>query len=966
MKKKNIVDMDSLISTPNATAKYRAQSLISLYLSLMPTWEFPPHLVPVAEGLCDERIEKLQLQVGPGAGKGLVHGSSVYTNINEYKKVEDIVIGDSLLHPDGISRSEVIGVWPQKPMLVYRISFSDGRYVIANGPHVWKVNVDTHDRSSYKLMTTSELIQHMKYQKRSIRIPLIKPIDVPDVDLPIDPYVMGAVLGDGHITNDGYMTIGCNDEYIINRVVKKLGYPLERVLKVPYDNKYVYILNTNKLRTGLYDLGLVGARSLTKFIPDMYLSSSIKQRRALLQGFMDTDGYVSKNGTLCYVTISPLLAQGVCDIVRSLGGKARINILGGLRNNTAYRINISINDSYKYLGLKRKRDRTLYKKNPTNSLRIVNITNVGIRPTVCLTVKNKYDDGLFITDDYVVTHNSQLISCVYPTFLLGEDPRKNVIGISGAEDLIKKFQKTSMEFIEFSKGFREFFPSVFPDKKTGWSTDSGAYLTGRNTSVPDPNWWVGGIASQALVGKHASDIILDDIHTAENTATDLQCNKVHELYLNTIIGRAQSTGARFVLAGRRWRINDLYGRLESSGDWVTMRLPARRAGSEELYFDVMVPEGLECIFTEDYGPPVSVNSSTGVRTYKVMYGIDPLKDGFFWPQMSAKRKEFMSVFKMSPSIAEAVYQCRPGKREGSIFLESMFRYADIPQDIVPAVEWANSMGATIIQAWDTATGSTEKSDYSVCITAALVPCDTWHHGEDPSIFGACDAHMDVYILNVSRSNVKFGELLGEVKRMKGLWKPSSIVMEKKSSGIQILQTLQTIGFPIEAINPGIEGKRARAVNGVGTGTGSVEGWFTLGRVIFPYEAPWLATYKDELTDFSGDGSGFDDQVDATVYLISQAIKLGAGGVKMPTGIEDEKGYGGETEDQNGLMTAIGMLTPMNVQGFDPFNNTCGRCTHLKPNLHCTIQKRFKAKLDTCASYEPDQSDGYINIWNVNG
>ncbi len=545
---------------------------------------------------------------------------------------------------------------------------------------------------------------------------------------------------------------------------------------------------------------------------------------------------------------------------------------------------------------------------------------------------------------------SQLLSICYPTFAIGRNPNEAILGISGAEALVQKFQKASMSIIENNKAFKEYFPDVRPNKKVGWSTDTGANVTGRTLDIPDPSFWGAGINSATVVGAHASIIILDDIHNAENSATDAQCKKVLDLYSSTIVGRAQSTGARFILAGRRWHVNDLYGELQKDLDWVTVIIPAERQGEERLYAEVIVPSDLECIFSE-IGEYIKTDTN-GMRRYKVYYGVDVKKQGFFWPEMESKRKEYFSVKRLTPAIAESVYQCRPGRREGGIFNKNDFRYTDEPV----TARWITSQGGVIFQAWDTATGETEKSDYSVCITGGFVPCQEYHNNEDPLLYGECDPHIDVYIMDVFRENIKFGDLMMAVRAQYAKWNPIEVVMERKSSGIQIIQSLQQIAIPIEGVNPGQEGKRARAVNGVGTGTGSVQGWFKLGRVIFPRKADWLTPLEDELKDFTGDGSGKDDQADAIVYLIVSAIKRGSGMVMLPSGFVEGNGEELGLDDVSGGFDMLSNLLTMNI--YDPSDGSCNKCVHYNKGI-CQLKKRKMNLLDSCQMFQSKDESIYI-------
>ena len=193
---------------------------------------------------------------------------------------------------------------------------------------------------------------------------------------------------------------------------------------------------------------------------------------------------------------------------------------------------------------------------------------------------------------------SQLLSVVYPAFRLGCDPTLTVLGISAGEALMQGFQRAVGEWIESSPMWSRLFPTVRPDKDSGWSTERGLFVTGRAAGDPDASYFAAGLTSSKLTGVHARLILIDDIHNRENAASVQQCEGVRAAYYNTILGRADPRGARFIMAGRRWHEEDIYGHLQEGGDWVTMALPAERLGSTHLYWDVTIPDGLECCFND--------------------------------------------------------------------------------------------------------------------------------------------------------------------------------------------------------------------------------------------------------------------------------------------------------------------------------------------------------------------------------
>lgn len=193
---------------------------------------------------------------------------------------------------------------------------------------------------------------------------------------------------------------------------------------------------------------------------------------------------------------------------------------------------------------------------------------------------------------------SLMISVAYPAHRLGINPAEQIIGVSAGESLIQGFTDSTGNIIE-SKEYEAIFPGTRPDKSDGWSSSGGLNVTGRPKGTPDASFFACGIESKALPGKHCTTLIMDDIHNAQNSATADQCEKIVAKYYNTVLGRADPRGCRFIVVGRRWHQNDIYGELAKSGEYVTMTLPAERPGTDQLWIDVEVPNGLVCCFNED-------------------------------------------------------------------------------------------------------------------------------------------------------------------------------------------------------------------------------------------------------------------------------------------------------------------------------------------------------------------------------
>lgn len=191
--------------------------------------------------------------------------------------------------------------------------------------------------------------------------------------------------------------------------------------KIVDEIKYEYIPCTKKwqnpIKEELRVLGLEGTKCHTKYIPDSYKYSSIEDRIALLQGLMDTDGTVKDNGESSFCTTSKQLAKDIIEVVRSLGGRA---ILPKPRNRIgnkskigeqiveskllSYEFTISFDNDVNPFFCKRKSEKYVPRKFIHNN-GILSIKEAGIKECQCILVEDP--EHLYITDDYIVTHNTE-------------------------------------------------------------------------------------------------------------------------------------------------------------------------------------------------------------------------------------------------------------------------------------------------------------------------------------------------------------------------------------------------------------------------------------------------------------------------------------------------------------------------------------------------------------------------------
>lgn len=356
---------------------------------------------------------RVDLQTGKGKAQPLDARIKVPGG---WKRMGDIQVGDKVISRDG-SITDVDGVFPQGKKPIYRIVFADGRSTECCGEHLWTVYyVNTSKNARWRTVNTYELIRMLQMPNPRVYVPLCEAENVPDVELKIAPYTMGALLGDGGLTGTGIIFSTADEELVDN-----IRSELPDVLQIRHKDAYDYYITNpaggagcNPYTTALRDYGLKGCDSVSKFIPEDYMRGSTKQKFELIQGLFDTDGTVQKSGSVTYCSTSYTLARQVQTLIRSLGGIATIRsrtnsytYSGEKRfGQEAYEVDIRFKVPSMLFKLKRKLDR-INDDNQYSSklkLRITSINAVGSKEAQCISVT--HPEHLYITDEYIVTHNT--------------------------------------------------------------------------------------------------------------------------------------------------------------------------------------------------------------------------------------------------------------------------------------------------------------------------------------------------------------------------------------------------------------------------------------------------------------------------------------------------------------------------------------------------------------------------------
>jgi phosphate starvation-inducible protein PhoH and related proteins len=401
-----------------------------------------PYLRPLYDALFDlieaERVtkmlEKRIIEVAPLAfmrGRAQPLESRVLTPTG-WRAMGSLKPGDSVIGSDGRA-ARVTGVFPQGPKQVYRLTMTDGASTLACAEHLWAVSTpeDKRDGKPPRVLETREMFDRLRrcHQHR-YELPLLSaPVEWPRREVPLDPYALGLLIGDGCITDRTSPSFSTSDGELVSSLQLALsGMPLSFRRKSAIDHVIVNpaagrggLIVRNPLTQALRGLELAGTRSSTKFIPEEYLHNSAEVRHAVLQGLLDTDGGpVTQPGRTCrvqYTTTSERLKEDVLFLVRSLGGVAywrRRRAEGrkpGLAKgravpycNDAYVMDIRLPRGVEPFRLTRKA--ALYREHGGGRpMRFVkSIEPAGVRETQCISVVAA--DSLYVTDDFILTHNT--------------------------------------------------------------------------------------------------------------------------------------------------------------------------------------------------------------------------------------------------------------------------------------------------------------------------------------------------------------------------------------------------------------------------------------------------------------------------------------------------------------------------------------------------------------------------------
>lgn len=252
------------------------------------------------------------------------------------KPVEAIVVGDKLMGPDSCPRTVLRLCRGRQPM--YRITPKKRAPFVVNRDHILALRCtnegkgypSNRNKSHQDFITVGEYMQKSAYWKhlRKLEYSAGVTFDRGEDEHPIPPWVLGALLGDGHLKRGISMTtpdaevlgefMECIKAFGMNHRTSynDSGCPTVHAVGASWRN--------SPIMDALRELGLLGNLAVEKFVPDQYKFATWHARCEVLAGLLDTDGHKNKGG-YDWISKSERLAHDVVFIARSLGIKAQVS-----------------------------------------------------------------------------------------------------------------------------------------------------------------------------------------------------------------------------------------------------------------------------------------------------------------------------------------------------------------------------------------------------------------------------------------------------------------------------------------------------------------------------------------------------------------------------------------------------------------------------------------------------------------
>lgn len=776
-----------------------------------------------------ERVEnreepRLLMMMPPRSGKQLADDTPVPTPLG-WRAHGDLRDGDFVFHPSG-RPVRVLAVSGKTPSDV-KVTLSDGSVFYCHENHEW--TLFDRKRGEWKTLEAGHFLRpsHLGTPPKltnagryNYQLPPVAPLRYLGADAPMEPYVLGAWLGDGS-AGKPCITGDRKDSAIITKI-ESLGYPVSTVC----EHGTTGVLTTyfsgprpnvrGRMTQELQGMGIYKA----KRIPEIYQRLRIEARLELLAGLIDTDGTTDKNSRVTFTTVSRELADDVMELCTGLGFRPymqevqpTLSTSGIQGKRVCYVVGFQPTMPIP-VALERKRVTRLAKQ---RCVGVVSVERVGSgKVGHCIEVDSP--DGLYVVGEKLtVTHNSELGSRHFPPWALGKHPDWEIIAASHTSSLTLSFSRYIRDLVK-DPAYQVLFENMRLDPSSqsveNWNTlNGGGYLAA-------------GVGT-GITGRGAHILLLDDlVKDIEAADSPTIRENTWEWYISTAYTRLAPGGG--VLGIMTWWNED---------DWAGKIQQVMKSGEGDKFEIIRYPaineEGDEYLLPDDQIIQILPGSTVPVGAKMTRPKGTAIHPERYSTQAMTRIKNNL-VAAGQKRIWNALYQQNPTPDDGVYFTKEMYRY------YVHAPQRRNM---TIYQAWDFAITEETQNDYTVCATIGQ------------------DEYDNLYVLHIMRFRSNDGNAIVEhmIDQFVAyeadflgvedgqIWKTLRSQFEKRCQERRVypsFEVLQPLTDKLVRANP-------------------LRGRMQLGKVFFLKGADWEAACNRELMVFPA--GKHDDQVDALAW-----------------------------------------------------------------------------------------------------
>lgn len=608
---------------------------------ILPTFEvtnFHKSYYRIANLFAHGELKKLIIQAPPQHGK-LLKDSTIVPTPNGFVKHGDLKTGDFVFNAEG-KPIKVIGISP-KDKTEYRVQFADGSSFDCHGNHEWVLYhakkwriVETKELANKKLFNGIEGKRGSKYLYKASALPIV---EFKERELKIDAYTLGVWLGDG-ISAKTEICIGNHDNGIIKAIPYK---PTSKRVQKETGVEYYYF-SAKDLCLSEYKL------KRNKHIPDDYIYNSVENRKQLIAGLIDTDGYVyKKNGRVTISNTNKQIIDSASLILRSLGqqtticsAQAQTSSSGIVGRQTTYQLCFNPTMDFPTKVPRKRITRTVKPK--MRSIVKVERINDGEQGN-CIEVEG----GVYlIGDSFVPTHNSLCSSRLLPAFMLGLNPDLKICIASYAATIARDFNRDVQRLIDNAE-----YAQVFPETKLNSSNvvTTTNYL--RNSECFEIIAHGGSLRvvgrGGSLTSKTVDCMIYDDLYKDAAEANSPVVREGAWQWYTKVAKTRLHNDAQELIVFTRWHKDDIIGKIIESEDVIEARQWSDIDKAKEKKCWLLV--NFEAIKT---GEPTELDTrKAGEPLWEKRHSIERLK------QQKA----------LDPVGFECLFQGRPNNAEGRLY-----------------------------------------------------------------------------------------------------------------------------------------------------------------------------------------------------------------------------------------------------------------------------------------------------------